>query len=279
MDAAGNSNGNANALAALANPPGAQGTINGMSYTQYFASIAAAVGTKNATATTNQTTQQQVTTQAQTLRDSISGVSLDGQASQLLQFQQAYESVARVLTIVNSLADSIIDLVPQDYKKAYGSERQQYHTTISEQSRSHTKSQMTKAQTEVSSGLQVQQASDNPGAIGRIFEDQTQIAMNQQVQTNLGAAHRTELSAADTALQSAISAVQSAISLAAEGASTSRRPLRTGPISPLRSGMQQTLVSLSQTSCQRALHLQRRSGHAALLCAGSDRSRKGSGSS
>ena len=114
VDASGNSNGNANALAALANATGTQGTIDGMSYTNYYASIASAVGTANSTATTNQTVQQQVTTQAQTLRDSISGVSLDGQAAQLLQFQQAYESVARVLTIVNSLADSIIDLVPQD---------------------------------------------------------------------------------------------------------------------------------------------------------------------
>ena len=113
VDAAGNANGNANTLAGLANPSGAQGTINGMSYTQYFAAIAAGAGQENASATTNQQAQQQVTTQAQTLRDSISGVSLDAQAALLMQYQQAYQSVARVLTIVNSLADSIIDLVPQ----------------------------------------------------------------------------------------------------------------------------------------------------------------------
>jgi flagellar hook-associated protein 1 FlgK len=114
VDSSGNGNGNASALAALANPAaGAQGTVNGMSFTQYFASIAANVGQENSTATTNQQAQQQVTTQAQSLRDSISGVSLDAQAALLLQFQRAYQSVARVLTIVNSLADSIIDLVPQ----------------------------------------------------------------------------------------------------------------------------------------------------------------------
>jgi len=36
--------------------------------------------------------------------------------------------------------------------------------------------QLNKAQTEVSSGLAVQQASDDPGAIGTIFEDQAEIA-------------------------------------------------------------------------------------------------------
>ncbi len=113
VDAAGNANGNASALAGLANPSGALGTINGMNYVQYFAAIAAGVGTENAAAQTNQQAQQQVTTQAQSLRDSISKVSLDGQAALLMQYQQAYQSVARVLTIVNTLADSIINLVPQ----------------------------------------------------------------------------------------------------------------------------------------------------------------------
>jgi flagellar hook-associated protein 1 FlgK len=113
VDAAGVSNGNATALAAMANATSGQGTINGLSYPGYFASIASDVGQENQTATTNQTTQQQVTTQAQTLRDSISAVSLDAQASLVLQFQRAYESVARVLTVVNSLADSALNLIPQ----------------------------------------------------------------------------------------------------------------------------------------------------------------------
>ncbi len=107
--------------------------------------------------------------------------------------------------------------------------------------------QMTKAQTEVSSGLAVQQASDNPGAIGTIFEDQTQIAMNQQVQTNLGAAQG-ELSSADTALQGAVSAVQSALSLAAQGASSTNTAQDRANIATQVAGLQQTLVSLSQTN-------------------------------
>ena len=68
-------------------------------------------------------------------------------------------------------------------------------------------------------GYRLQQASDDPSAISEIYGLQTQIAFNQQTQTNLGGA-QTELSAADTALQSSIQAVESAISLASQGASS-----------------------------------------------------------
>ncbi|HWE53170.1 MAG TPA: flagellar hook-associated protein FlgK [Bryobacteraceae bacterium] len=113
VDAAGNANGNAATLAGLANASSGQGTINGMSLVQYFASIAAGVGQENQTAQVNQQVQQQITTQAQSMRDSISKVSLDGQAALLMQYQRAYQSVARVLTVVNGLADSVLSLVPQ----------------------------------------------------------------------------------------------------------------------------------------------------------------------
>jgi flagellar hook-associated protein 3 FlgL len=108
-------------------------------------------------------------------------------------------------------------------------------------------SQLTKAQTEVSSGLRVQQASDDPAAIATIFEDQTAIAMNQQTQANLGTA-QTELSTADTSLQSAISAVQTAISLAAQGASSISTAQDRASLAGQVAGLQQTLVGLSQTN-------------------------------
>jgi flagellar hook-associated protein 3 FlgL len=107
--------------------------------------------------------------------------------------------------------------------------------------------QMTKAQTEVSSGLAVQQASDKPAAISTIFEDQTQIAMNQQAQTNLGSV-QTELSAADTSLQSAVSAVINAISLATQGASSTSSAQDRANLAIQVAGLQQTLVNLSQTT-------------------------------
>ncbi len=111
VDASGNANGNANQLASLAT--GTAGQINGQSFVSFFGGIAAAAGQENATAASNQTLQQQVVSQTQAQRDQISGVSLDGQAAELLQFQRAYQAVAHVLTVINSLADSILAVIPQ----------------------------------------------------------------------------------------------------------------------------------------------------------------------
>lgn len=112
VDANGNSNGNANALAALANQTTGQGSINGMSYTQFFGQIASDIGQEAQTAQNNETTQQTVSAQAQTLRDSISGISLDQQASTLLQYQRGYQAAAQVLTVLNTLVDSLLSVMP-----------------------------------------------------------------------------------------------------------------------------------------------------------------------
>ncbi len=112
VDASGNANGNANALASLADPNSSQSQINGEDFVTFFAGIAAAAGQANSIATTNQTVQQQVVTTAQSQRSQISGVSLDGQAAEILQFQRAYQAVAQVLTIVNDIADAILNVIP-----------------------------------------------------------------------------------------------------------------------------------------------------------------------
>ena len=113
VDASGNANGNANQLASLALPANTAGQIGGQSFVSFFGGIAAAAGRENATAQSNATLQQQVVSQTQSQRDQISGVSLDAQAAAVLEFQRAYQAVAQVLTIVNSLADSILAVVRQ----------------------------------------------------------------------------------------------------------------------------------------------------------------------
>ncbi len=113
VDASGNSNGNANTLAALANQTSGQGSIDGMSYTQFFGQIASTIGQQAQTAQDNETTQQTVSAQAQSLRDSISAVSLDGQATTLLQYQRGYQAVAQVLTVLNDMAQSLLQIIPE----------------------------------------------------------------------------------------------------------------------------------------------------------------------
>lgn len=110
-NASGSSNGNALALSALATPGSAQ--IDGQSFLSFFAGIASAAGQENFSANANQTLQQQVATQAQSQRDQISKVSLNDQAALLLQFQRAYQAISELLSVVNSLANSMLSIIPQ----------------------------------------------------------------------------------------------------------------------------------------------------------------------
>jgi flagellar hook-associated protein 1 FlgK len=103
------SNGNANDLAALTSTTLAQ--LGGMSLTQYFGQITSDIGQENQTATDNQTSQQQVVAQATTLINQVSGVSLNEEATNVLQFQSAYQASAQVLTVLNTIADSVIAMI------------------------------------------------------------------------------------------------------------------------------------------------------------------------
>ena len=113
VDAAGNSNGNANLLAALGDASNVNGQIAGTGFAAYYGGIAAQVGQANQDSQSNLQVQQQVLAQATSQRDKISGVSLDAQAAEVLQFQRAYQAVARVLNIINSLTESALGIIPQ----------------------------------------------------------------------------------------------------------------------------------------------------------------------
>jgi len=111
VDASGTANGVANQLASLGTAGSTQGTIDGMNMVQFLAQIATNIGQENQNATTNQTTQTQVATQATSLRTQVSGVSLDAQATEVLQFQRAYQASAQVLTVLNDVLDSTMNMM------------------------------------------------------------------------------------------------------------------------------------------------------------------------
>ncbi len=102
-----NGNDNALALARLAS----QSLVGGFTFNQYYGKLVAEVGTDAAEAQGRLTTQQQILLEAQNIRDSFSGVSLDEEASRLLEFQRAYEATARVITVLDSLAGEVINLL------------------------------------------------------------------------------------------------------------------------------------------------------------------------
>jgi flagellar hook-associated protein 3 FlgL len=106
--------------------------------------------------------------------------------------------------------------------------------------------QLSQAQAQLSSGYRLQNVSDDPSAISPIYEYETEIALNQQTQTNISGA-QTEVQSADTALQSAIQQVTSAISLASQAGSATLTASDLAAFAQQAIGIQQEVIGLSQT--------------------------------
>jgi flagellar hook-associated protein 1 FlgK len=104
----GSANGVASALAALATSQSTAYQINGLSYTDFYSSIASGIGTQAASASTAQTSQTQILTQAQNVRAQVSGVSLNAQATTLLGYQESYQALAQVISTVNLITQGLL---------------------------------------------------------------------------------------------------------------------------------------------------------------------------
>jgi flagellar hook-associated protein 1 FlgK len=87
--------------------------IDGVSYSEYYGQLAARVGDELNQATDGQEVQQSLLTQAKDLRQQYSGVSLDEEASILLQFQQAYSANSRFITVLDQLTQETIGIIQQ----------------------------------------------------------------------------------------------------------------------------------------------------------------------
>jgi len=110
-----------------------------------------------------------------------------------------------------------------------------------------TQQQINRDTAEVSSGLAVQQPSDDPDADASILQTQADIGLNQQIQSTLGNV-TSELQTADSALQAAVQAVQSAGTLASEAANSTATSTDLAGYAQQVAALQQTLVGISQTT-------------------------------
>lgn len=103
-----------------------------------------------------------------------------------------------------------------------------------------------RAQNQISTGFRVNQASDDPTAVGDILRLQSNLNQSAQVQTNLGRV-KAEADAADTALSGGVSLLDQAIALGASSANgtntADQRKIVAGQVQSLLEQM----VSLSQT--------------------------------
>jgi flagellar hook-associated protein 1 FlgK len=100
------SNGNALKLASL----DSSAQINGQNFTQYFGSLVSRVGNAAGAANTQATAQQGLVAQAKTLRQQLSGVSLDEEAIRLVQLQRSYQAASRIVSVVDQLAQTLLNI-------------------------------------------------------------------------------------------------------------------------------------------------------------------------
>jgi flagellar hook-associated protein 1 FlgK len=107
------SNGVPLALSQMASPLQDADKVDGVSYSEYYGQLAGRVGNQLNDATDGQQVQQSLLSQAEDLRQQYSGVSLDEEASILLQFQQAYSANSRFITVLDQLTQETIGIIQQ----------------------------------------------------------------------------------------------------------------------------------------------------------------------
>ena len=88
------------------------GPINGQGFTQYFSALTATVGYAVSNANTQATAQSQLVAQAQSLQQQVSGVSLDEEAIRLVQLQSSYHAASKVVTVIDSTLQSLMNMIP-----------------------------------------------------------------------------------------------------------------------------------------------------------------------
>ena len=81
-----------------------------MTFTQFYGQLASQVGSDLKTSQTNATTRQDLLTQARSMRSDISSVSLDEEAAELIQYQNAYQATAKLVTTLDSLTQTTIQM-------------------------------------------------------------------------------------------------------------------------------------------------------------------------
>ena len=110
-DQNGVSNGVPLALAALASPQQDADKLDSVSYLQFYGDTAAHVGGQLNQAQSDQDLSGQLVAQARSLRQTESGVSLDEEAMHVLQFQQAYQAVAKLVSTLDNLTQVVINMM------------------------------------------------------------------------------------------------------------------------------------------------------------------------
>jgi flagellar hook-associated protein 1 len=100
------SNGNVDAMYNL----GSESIIDGQTPSDYYSNIVFNVGNAASNATAEQNASSLVLQQLNDQNSSVSGVSLDEEAANMIQYQQAYAASAQVITTINDMMYDVINM-------------------------------------------------------------------------------------------------------------------------------------------------------------------------
>ena len=106
-DGTAGSNGNVLLLAGIQNQP----IVNGETVTDYYANLVNNIGNQVSSANTQQQASTALMQQLQNQLTSVSGVSIDEEATNLVLYQNAYEASAQVISLVNQLMQTTINMI------------------------------------------------------------------------------------------------------------------------------------------------------------------------
>jgi flagellar hook-associated protein 1 FlgK len=87
-----------------------QAIVGGQTPTDYYSGVTFNVGNDASNAAAEQTASSQLLQQLNDQRASISGVSLDEEAANLVQYQDAYSASAQVITAINDMLNAVIQM-------------------------------------------------------------------------------------------------------------------------------------------------------------------------
>lgn len=105
-DGSAGDNSNAQSLYALRS----QGIIQGQDPTGYYSSIVFNIGNAVANTKAGESASSLVLQQLNDQRSSVSGVSLDQEAANMMRYQQAYAASAQIISAINSMMQTVIDM-------------------------------------------------------------------------------------------------------------------------------------------------------------------------
>ena len=83
-----------------------------MTFDQFYGSSASWIGNQLSQAQSAQSAQTQAVSQARSLRQQLSGVSLDEEAARLIALQRSYQAASQMVTVIDSLTQTLINMLP-----------------------------------------------------------------------------------------------------------------------------------------------------------------------